>query len=212
MTLFKQLILGVSLVFLVLLAGVEAIYLANARVQLQEQMGSQAQEAATTLAMRLAPLGSLEDTALIETLLNPVFDRGYFQEIRVLSTSGETVVRKVLPPAPGRRAGVVHAAVSDPRARRAVAGEFRLARAGPDRRGQPAAFRVRAALERRPADHRMAAARLRGGHRGGQRFSCDAAAAAARDRTGGHRDRRARFRDHRSAAARARTSRGWSSR
>ncbi len=101
MTLFKQLILGVSLVFLVLLAGIEAIYLANARVQLREQMGSQAQEAATTLAMRLAPLGSLENTALIETLLNPVFDRGYFQEIRVLSTSGETVVRKVLPPGQG---------------------------------------------------------------------------------------------------------------
>ena len=96
MTLFRQLIVGVSLLFFVLLAGVEAIYLANARVQLQEQLGSQAQDAATTLALRLGTLGNLEDRALIETLLNPVFDRGYFQEIRVLSAGGEVVARKLL--------------------------------------------------------------------------------------------------------------------
>jgi methyl-accepting chemotaxis protein len=101
MTLFRQLALGVSLLFFVLLAGVEAIYLVNARAQLQEQLGSQAQDAATTLALRLAALGSLEDEALIETMLNPVFDRGYFQEIRVLSASGGTVARKVLAPAQG---------------------------------------------------------------------------------------------------------------
>ena len=101
MTLFRQLILGVSLLFFVLLAGVEAIYVANARAQLQEQLGSQAQDAATTLALRLGALGSLEDAALIETLLNPVFDRGYFQEIRVLAAGGATVVRKLLPPRQG---------------------------------------------------------------------------------------------------------------
>jgi len=101
MTLFRQLIVGVSVLFFALLAGVEAIYLVNARVQLQEQLGSQAQDAATSLALRLATLGNLEDRALIETLLNPVFDRGYFQEIRVLSADGETVMRKVLSPAQG---------------------------------------------------------------------------------------------------------------
>lgn len=101
MTLFRQLILGVSLLFFVLLTGVQAIYLVNARAQLQEQLGSQAQDAATTLALRLATLGTLEDKALIETLLNPVFDRGYFQEIHVLSGNGETVARKVLAPTRG---------------------------------------------------------------------------------------------------------------
>ena len=101
MTLFRQLIVGVSLLFFVLLAGVEAIYLANARVQLQDQLSSQAQDAATSLALRLATLGSLEDRTLIETLLNPVFDRGYFQEIRVLTADGETVVRKLRRPGQG---------------------------------------------------------------------------------------------------------------
>jgi diguanylate cyclase (GGDEF)-like protein len=101
MTLIRQLTLGVSLLFFVLLAGVEAIYVANARAQLQEQLASQAQEAATTLALRLATLGDLRDRALVETLLNPVFDRGYFREIRVVSAGGETVARKVLSPSQG---------------------------------------------------------------------------------------------------------------
>ena len=101
MTLYKQLIIGVSLLFFVLLAGVEAIYLANSRAQLQDQLSAQAQDAATSLAMRLATLRSLEDQALVETLVNPFFDRGYFQEIRVVSVGGEALVRRVLTPTQG---------------------------------------------------------------------------------------------------------------
>lgn len=101
MTLYRQLVLGVSLLFLAVLAGIVAIYLVNSRQQLQEQLASQAQEAATSLALRLATLKSLEDRALVETLLNPMFDRGYFREIRVVSTGGETLVRRALAPAQG---------------------------------------------------------------------------------------------------------------
>ena len=101
MTLFRQLLLGVSLLFLALLAGVEAIYLANSRVQLQDQLASQAQDTATSLALRLATLRSLEDAALVEVLVNPVFDRGYFREVRVVSPAGDVIVRKALPVAQG---------------------------------------------------------------------------------------------------------------
>ena len=98
MTLFKQMFIGVSILFFVLLAGVEAIDLANSRKHLQNQLAANAQEVATILALRLGTLGELEDSALIEAVVSPVFDRGYFQEIRVLSVSGETLVRKVLAP------------------------------------------------------------------------------------------------------------------
>jgi diguanylate cyclase (GGDEF)-like protein len=96
MTLLRQLTIGVSLLFLVLLAGVEAIYLVNARSQLQEQLGSQAQDAATTLALRLATIGNLEDKALVEATVNPVFDRGWFQELQVVSVEGRVIVKKTL--------------------------------------------------------------------------------------------------------------------
>lgn len=100
MTLFRQLLAGVSVLFFALLAGIQVIYLSNARAQLDEQLASNAQSAATALAMRLATLPDLGDRALVETLLNPVFDRGYFQEIRVLAPGGATVARRVLAPAP----------------------------------------------------------------------------------------------------------------
>src|SRR6185369_6139501 len=101
MTLYRQLLLGVSLLFFVLLAGVEAIYLSNSRAQLEQQLASNAQDAATALALRLGSLKDLGDRAAVETIINPVFDRGYFQEIRVLSPGGETLSRRALPPEDG---------------------------------------------------------------------------------------------------------------
>jgi diguanylate cyclase (GGDEF)-like protein len=97
MTLFRQLFAGSALLFLVLLLGVEGIYLANARLYLQQQLESHSQDAATSLSMWLGSQGSVSDRTLVETVINPVFDRGYFQSIRVVSVSGETIARKDLP-------------------------------------------------------------------------------------------------------------------
>lgn len=101
MTLFRQLFLGISLLFFVLLTGIEAIYLASSRAELQDQLASQAQDAATSIALRLATLKTLEDRLLVETLVGPVFDRGYFQEIVVLDEGGKPVVHKILGAAQG---------------------------------------------------------------------------------------------------------------
>jgi len=101
MTLFRQLFLGASLLFLLVLAGVEAIYLANAKVYLQQQLESHSQDAATSLALWLATVEPLEDRALIETAVNTSFDRGYYESIRVVSVGGETLVHKQLAPAQG---------------------------------------------------------------------------------------------------------------
>ena len=101
MTLFRQLFFGASLLFLLALAGVQAIYLSNARLYVQQQLESHSQDAATSLALWLATVKPFEDRALIETAVNATFDRGYFQSIRVVSTSGETLVAKQLPPKQG---------------------------------------------------------------------------------------------------------------
>jgi len=101
MTLFRQLFFGASLLFLLVLAGVEAIYLSNARLYVQQQLESHSQDAATSLALWLATVKPFEDRALIETVVNTSFDRGYYQSIRVVSVSGETLVAKELAPAQG---------------------------------------------------------------------------------------------------------------
>ncbi len=101
MTLFRQLFLGASLLFLLVLAGVQAIYLSNARLYLQQQLQSHSQDSATSLALWLSTVQPFEDRALIETVVNTSFDRGYYQSIRVVSISGETLVSKQLAPALG---------------------------------------------------------------------------------------------------------------
>ena len=101
MTLLRQMFLGASLLFLLVLAGVEGIYLANARLYLQQQLESHSQDAATSLSLWLASLQPFEDRALIETVVSTSFDRGYYESIRVVSLTGETLAARQLAPSPG---------------------------------------------------------------------------------------------------------------
>lgn len=100
MTLFKQLFAGSSIAFLVVLAATESIYVKNAHQYLQEQLVSHSQDAATSLGMVLP--GSMADGDLVrvEVTVSAMFDRGYYQSIRVLDIKGKTLLLKTLPPAP----------------------------------------------------------------------------------------------------------------
>lgn len=100
MTLFKQLSIGVSLGFLFLLAGIELIYIGNAKTYLQNQLTSHSQDAATSLGMILPSQMESGDEIRVETTINAVFDRGFYQSIRVVNGRGETVVLKQLSPTP----------------------------------------------------------------------------------------------------------------
>lgn len=100
MTLFKQLFAGTSIAFLVVLAATEGIYVKNAHKFLQEQLVSHSQDAATSLGMVLPASMADGDLIRAEVTVNAMFDRGYYQSIRVLDTKGETLLLKTLAPAP----------------------------------------------------------------------------------------------------------------
>lgn len=100
MTLFKQLFLGTSIAFLGILAATETIYIRNAHQYLQEQLASHAQDAATSLGLVLPTAMADADRVRAEVTVNSLFDRGYYQSIRVINIQGETVVLKTLPAAP----------------------------------------------------------------------------------------------------------------
>jgi len=100
MTLFRQLFIGTSIAFLVLLVLVESIYIANARFYMQEQLTSHAQDVATSLGMVLPPSLADKDLLRAEVTVNAVFDRGFYQSIVVVSSRGETLIEKHLTPAP----------------------------------------------------------------------------------------------------------------
>jgi diguanylate cyclase (GGDEF)-like protein len=95
-TLFRQLFYGLSAIFLVALIGLQAIYMANAQIYLQQQLQSHAQDAATALGLSLPQAMAAGDRALAESVVNAAFDRGYFQLILVQSLDGQILVSKQL--------------------------------------------------------------------------------------------------------------------
>jgi len=96
MTLARQLLAGITLAFIALLIGIEVIYVSTARSSLEEQLDAHANETATSLALSLGTRASALDASLANIMVNPVFDRGHFASIDVLSRSGERVFGRKL--------------------------------------------------------------------------------------------------------------------
>ena len=96
MTLGRQLLIGLSIIFALLVLGIESIFVQNARRYLQQQLEAHAQETATSLALSLGQGMKAPDAALAETFINPVFDRGHFASIRLLAVDGQTLVVREL--------------------------------------------------------------------------------------------------------------------
>ena len=88
MTLGRQLLIGISAAFLILLIGIEFIYVTNARKHLEEQLNAHANETATSLALSISSRMQTLDLSLVNVLVNPVFDRGHFSLIEIKTIDG----------------------------------------------------------------------------------------------------------------------------
>jgi diguanylate cyclase (GGDEF)-like protein len=97
MSLRRQLLIGISAIFFFVILGLGALGVSGTRNYLEEQLGSHAQEAATSLSHRLAQAIGSGDTVMAETLVATLFDRGYFQRIAVLGLDGKVLVERRLP-------------------------------------------------------------------------------------------------------------------
>ena len=97
MSVGRLLALAISAIFLFALVGVEAIILRSAQGHLQRQLESLSQDAATSLGLSLGVLLRGGDPALAETVINPAFDRGHYERIEYISSSGERIVSRNLP-------------------------------------------------------------------------------------------------------------------
>ncbi|HYD57678.1 MAG TPA: EAL domain-containing protein [Burkholderiales bacterium] len=96
MSLGRLLTLAVSALFLAALLGVEAIHLRSAQSHLQRQLESTAQDAATSIGLSLGNLMRDVDAALVQTVVNPAFDRGHYQRIEYVAPGGERLVERTL--------------------------------------------------------------------------------------------------------------------
>ena len=97
MSLNRQLVTLLSVLFGILLATILGISVYGTRAYLERQLASHAQDAATALSVTLGPALARSDRVLAETQVHSVFDRGYFQRIEVLDTRREPVLTQALP-------------------------------------------------------------------------------------------------------------------
>lgn len=92
MTLYKQLVLVILSLLTLMLLGTLLVNFHNTRVFLTEQLASHAQDTATTLGVSLSPPMQAQDDPTMNSIIDAVFDRGYYQGISVVSTQGKVLI------------------------------------------------------------------------------------------------------------------------
>lgn len=91
MTLYRQLLIFTLVLFILLFAGVWIEKLSSTRTFLMDQLESHAQDTATSLGLSLSPIMAEEDRPTLETMMNAIFDRGYYRTIRLEDMAGQII-------------------------------------------------------------------------------------------------------------------------
>jgi len=95
MTLFKQVALVVSLVFMLIVVTTTVGDFRRSSSFFEGQMQSTAQDMTTTLGIAMSNSSSDADLVAYETLFNAVFDSGYYSSIELVSPDGKMLLKKV---------------------------------------------------------------------------------------------------------------------
>jgi len=94
MTLFKQIALLVTLVFLLIVVATTVGDFRRSGSFLEGQLQTSAQDMATTLGIAISSSATSSDVATYETLFNAVFDSGYYSSIELVAPDGTVIHRK----------------------------------------------------------------------------------------------------------------------
>ncbi len=95
MTLLRQLVLILALMFVLVFAGTFTITVDNTRRYLVTQLESHAQDTATSLALSLTP--HMGDVLRMKSMVDAVFDRGEYRRILVEDLEGKTLISREVP-------------------------------------------------------------------------------------------------------------------
>ena len=94
MSLKKQMMIFIATMLLIVLAGTFALNIANTKNFLQDQLSSHAQDTATSLGLSLSSNADPGDIATMETMINAVFDRGYYTQIKLVDMENKTLYQR----------------------------------------------------------------------------------------------------------------------
>ncbi|MEW8043742.1 MAG: EAL domain-containing protein, partial [gamma proteobacterium symbiont of Phacoides pectinatus] len=97
MTLSKQLIVLIATLLLVVFAGTFLISVQNTRAYLQNQLESHAQDAATSLGLSISSHLGDGDLAVVTSMTDAIFGRGFYRMVRVEDMQGKPLVDRILP-------------------------------------------------------------------------------------------------------------------
>ncbi len=96
MKISRQIFLIVSLLFLLMYLGFAAISLNNTRNYLFRQLASHAEDTASSLGLSLSPYMSDKDLVVIGSMIDAIFDHGYYRFIRLHDNQGELIYGREL--------------------------------------------------------------------------------------------------------------------
>ncbi|MEE9336987.1 MAG: LapD/MoxY N-terminal periplasmic domain-containing protein [Methylococcaceae bacterium] len=93
MSLFKQLLILVSALFLLIFGLNFMLSVNNIKSYLEGEAEVHAQDTATSLGLSLSPYMAVDSDPIIETTMKAIFDRGYYQEIKLVDVDNLTLVK-----------------------------------------------------------------------------------------------------------------------
>jgi diguanylate cyclase (GGDEF)-like protein len=96
MTLYRQLVIFTFLLFLLLFTGTWLVKFESTRSFLVDQLDSHAQDTATSLGLSVSQYVAEGDLSAAESMINALFDRGYYHIIRFSDTDGKTQIERML--------------------------------------------------------------------------------------------------------------------
>jgi diguanylate cyclase (GGDEF)-like protein len=94
MTLYKQLATTIVILFTAVFIGTVIISTSTLRSFLESQLETHAQDTATSLGLSLSPYIQQQDLPIINSMIDAIFDRGYFRSIKLVDIDGKTLVEK----------------------------------------------------------------------------------------------------------------------
>ncbi|MFK5892444.1 MAG: EAL domain-containing protein [Pseudomonadota bacterium] len=97
MTLFKQIIILICIIFITLFTSTFIVSTENIRDYLNEQLSSHAQDAATSLGIALTAEIRDNDIASLEVYTNAMFDSGYYKKIMITDIDDKEMFSKDRP-------------------------------------------------------------------------------------------------------------------
>jgi diguanylate cyclase (GGDEF)-like protein len=94
MSLFKQLVLMLGLFLGVILVSVMMLNFRTATEFVQNQLYTDAKNTAHSLGLSLSKVADPSDASTMETMINAIYDSGYYQQIRLVDIDGKEVYNR----------------------------------------------------------------------------------------------------------------------